>query len=86
MICLITELTSIGQLLRQWKCFSMTKTRNSESGERVEYFNKNLNYNQQWHELLIFEYLGSEVKQVWHVAREIIISLMTIFIGSKIIF
>ena len=26
------------------------------------------------------------MKQIWHVAREITISLMTIFIGSKIIF
>ena len=54
--------------------------------ETLEYFNTDLNYNNQWHELLIFEYLGNEVKQIWHVAREITISLMTIFIGSKIIF
>ena len=54
--------------------------------ETLEYFNTDLKYNHQWHELLIFEYLGSEVKQVWHVAREITISLMTTFIGSKIIF
>ena len=54
--------------------------------ETLEYFNTDLKYNHQWHELLIFEYLGSEVKQVWHVARKITISLMTIFIGSKIIF
>ena len=33
-----------------------------------------------------FEYLGNEVKQIWHVAREITISLMTICFGSKIIF
>ena len=54
--------------------------------ETLEYFNTDLKYNNQWHELLIFEYLGNEVKQFWHVAREITISLMTIFIGSKIIF
>ena len=54
--------------------------------ETLEYFNTDLKYNHQWHELLIFEYLGNEVKQIWHVAREIIIILMTIFIGSKIIF
>ena len=52
----------------------------------LEYFNTDLKYNNQWHELLIFEYLGNEVKQIWHVAREIAISFMTIFIGSKIIF
>ena len=52
----------------------------------LEYFNTDWKYNRQWHELLIFEYLGSEVKQVWSVASEITISLMTIFIGIKIIF
>ena len=51
--------------------------------ETLEYFNTDLKYNNQWHELLIFEYLGNEVKQIWHVAREI---TMTIFIRSKIIF
>ena len=50
----------------------------------LEYINTDWKYNHQWHELLIFEYLGSEVKQVWHVAREITISLITIFIGLKI--
>ena len=25
-----------------------------------------MKYNYQWHELLIFEYFGSEVKQLWH--------------------
>ena len=54
--------------------------------ETLEYFNTDIKYNHQWHELLIFEYLGNEVKQIWHVAREITISLMTIFIGSKIKF
>ena len=54
--------------------------------ETLKCFNTDLKYNHQSHELLIFEYLGTEVKQVWHVAREIAISLMTIFIGSKIIF
>ena len=54
--------------------------------ESLEFFNTDWKYNHQWHELLIFEYLGSEVKQVWHVGREITISLMTIFIGLKIIF
>ena len=51
--------------------------------EALEYFNTNLKYNHQWHELLIIEYLGSEVKQVWHVAREITISLMTNFLDLK---
>ena len=37
--------------------------------ETQEYFNTDLKYNHQWHELLIFEYLGSEVKKFWHVAR-----------------
>ena len=54
--------------------------------ETPEYFNTNLKYNHQWHELLIFDYLDNEVKQIWHVAREITISLMTIFIGPIIIF
>ena len=54
--------------------------------ETLEYFTTDLKYFIQWHELLIFEYLGKEVKQIWHVAREITISLITIFIGSKIIF
>ena len=36
--------------------------------------------------MLIFDYLGNEVKQIWHVAREIAISLVTIFAGSKIKF
>ena len=54
--------------------------------ETLEYFNTDLKYNHQWHELLIFEYLGNEVKQIWHVSRELTISLMAIFIGSKIIF
>ena len=54
--------------------------------ETLEYFNTGLKYNHQWHELLIFEYLGNELKQIWHVARDITISLMTIFIGSKVIF
>ena len=54
--------------------------------ETLEYFKTDLKYNHQWHELLIFEYLGSEVKQFGHLAREITISLMTIFIGLKIIF
>ena len=46
-----------------------------------EYFKTDLKYNHQWLELLSFEYLGSEVKQVWHAARELTISLITIFIG-----
>ena len=54
--------------------------------ETLEYFNTDLKYKHHWHELLIFEYLAREVKQVWHVAREITISLITIFIGLKIIF
>ena len=54
--------------------------------ETLEYFNTDLKYNNQWLKLLIFEYLGNEVKLIWHVAREITISLTTIFIGSKIIF
>ena len=54
--------------------------------ETLEYFNTDLKYNNQWHELLIFENLGNEVKHIWHVAREIALSLMTICIGSKIIF
>ena len=54
--------------------------------ETLEYFNTYLKYKHHWHELLIFEYLASEVKQVWHVAREITISLITIFIGLKIKF
>ena len=54
--------------------------------ETLEYFKTDLKYNHQWHELLIFEYLDSEVKQICHVAREITVSLLTIFIGSKIIF
>ena len=54
--------------------------------ETLEYFNTDWKSNQHWHELLIFEYLSSEVKQVCHVAREITISLMTIFIELKIIF
>ena len=54
--------------------------------ETLEYFNTDLKYNHQRHELLIFEYLGNAVKQIWHVAREMTISLITIFIGSKIIF
>ena len=54
--------------------------------ENLEYFNTDLKYDHQWHELLIFECLRSEVKQVWHVAREITISLITIFIGLKIKF
>ena len=48
--------------------------------ETLEYFNTDLKYNHQWHEVLILEYLASEVKQVWHVAREITISLITIFL------
>ena len=52
----------------------------------LKHFNTDLKYNHQWQWLLIFEYLGSEVKQVWHVAREITISLMTIFIWLIIIF
>ena len=48
--------------------------------ETLEYFNTDLKYNYQWRELLIFVYLGNEVKQIWHMAREITISLMTIFI------
>ena len=43
-------------------------------------------YGHQWHELLVFSYLGNKVKEIWHVARKITISLMTIYIGSKIIF
>ena len=54
--------------------------------ETLEYFNTDLKYNHQWHELLIFKYQVSEVKQVWHVDREITTSLVTIFIGLKIIF
>ena len=54
--------------------------------ETLDYFNTDLKYNHQWHELPIFEYLGSEVNQIWHITTEITISLMTIFIGSKIIF
>ena len=54
--------------------------------ETLEYFNTDLKYNNRWHELLIFEYLGNEVKQIWHVGREITLSLMTIFIGPKIKF
>ena len=54
--------------------------------ETLEYFNTDLKYDNQWPELLIFEYVGNEVKQIWHVAREIAISLLTIFIASKIIF
>ena len=54
--------------------------------ETLEYFNTDLKYNNQWHELLIFEYLGNEGKQIWHLARGITINLMTIFTGSKIIF
>ena len=54
--------------------------------ETLEFFNTNLKYNHRWHEKLAFEYLGSEVQQIWHVVRDIIIALMTIFIGSKIIF
>ena len=37
--------------------------------DTLEYFNTDLKYNHQWHELLIFEYMGNEVKQIWHVAR-----------------
>ena len=51
--------------------------------ESLEYFNAELKYNHQRPELLIFEYLGSDVKQVWHVARQITINLMTVFIGYK---
>ena len=54
--------------------------------ETLEYFNTDWKYNHQWHELLIFENMAREMKQVWHVAREITVSLMTIFIGLKIIF
>ena len=54
--------------------------------ETLEYFNTDLKYDHQWHELLVFEYLRSEVKQVWLLARGITISLITIFIGLKIIF
>ena len=54
--------------------------------ETLQYFNTDWKYNHQWHELLIFEYQGSEVKQVWHVAREKTISLITIFNGLKIKF
>ena len=54
--------------------------------ETLEHFNTDLKYNYQWHDLLIFEYLVSEVNQIWLVAREITISLITIFIGSKIMF
>ena len=42
--------------------------------ETLEYFNTDLKYNHRWHELLIFEYLGNEVKQIWHVTKEITIS------------
>ena len=42
-------------------------------------------YGHQWHELFNFNYLGNKVKQIWHVAREVTIRLMTIFIGLKII-
>ena len=44
-----------------------------------------LKYNHQWLELLIFEYLGNELKQIWYVARKITINLMTTFVGSKVI-
>ena len=54
--------------------------------ESPEYFNAELKFNHKWHELLTFEYLGCEVKQTSHVAREITISLITIFIGPKIKF
>ena len=54
--------------------------------ETLEYFNTDWKYNHQGHELLIFEYLGNEVKQVKHVAREITISFLSIFIGLKNIF
>ena len=42
--------------------------------ETLEYFNTDLKYSHQWHELLIFEYLGNEVKQIMHVTKEITIS------------
>ena len=51
--------------------------------ETLEYFNTDWKYNHQWHELVTFEYLGSEVKQIWHLAREKTISLMTIFYWIK---
>ena len=53
--------------------------------ETLEYFNMNFRYGQQRHELLVFNYLGNKVKQIWHVAREFTISLITIFIGLKIV-
>ena len=40
-------------------------------------------YGQQCLELLIFCSLGSHVKKIWHVAREVTIKLMTIFIGLE---
>ena len=54
--------------------------------ETLVFFNTDLTYNQQWHELQILGNLVSEVKQIWHVARVMTISLMTIFIGSKVIY
>ena len=53
--------------------------------ETLEYFNMNFRSGQQRHELLVFNYLGNKVKQIWHVAREFTISLITIFIGLKIV-
>ena len=52
----------------------------------LDYFNTELKYNNQWHELLIFENFGSEVKKICHAATEITISLLTFFIGSKNLF
>ena len=40
-------------------------------------------YRRQWHELLIFEYFRSKVKKVWHVAKEVTISLMTFLSAQK---
>ena len=47
--------------------------------ETSEYINMDFIYGPQWHELLILNYLGSKLKQIWHVAREVTISLITVF-------
>ena len=53
--------------------------------EALKYFNMDFRNVYQWQEFLIFNYFGNEVKQTRHVAREVTIKLMTIFIGVKII-
>ena len=53
--------------------------------ETLDYLNMDSRYGHWWHELLILIYFCSKMKQIWHVSREVTLSLMTILSGLKVI-